>query len=121
MDSQTRRVQAVATQAFLYVGSFVLTYAWQLILRIVEGSFGNASWESSLFPILVLNGIFMPLQGVFNLLVCARPNYLRARRDYPNESNFWCFRRALYGDAIPPNKSKSSKDGASSLSPRSSN
>jgi hypothetical protein len=120
MDSQTRRVQAVATQAFLYVGSFVLTYAWQLILRIVEGSFGNASWESSLFPILVLNGIFMPLQGVFNLLVCARPNYLRARRDYPNESHFWCFRRALHGDAIPPNKSKISKDGASSLSPRSS-
>jgi hypothetical protein len=120
MDSQTRRVQAVATQAFLYVGSFVLTYAWQLILRIVEGSFGDASWESSLFPILVLNGIFMPLQGVFNLLVCARPNYLRARKDYPQESPFWCFRRALHGDAIRPNKSKSksSSDGASSLSPR---
>jgi hypothetical protein len=117
LDSQTRRVQAVATQAFLYVGSFVLTYAWQMILRIIEGSFGDGSWESSLFPLLVLNAIFMPLQGVFNILVYARPNYLRARKDYPNESRVWCFRRALHGDAIQPTKRKKNNDRMASLSP----
>jgi hypothetical protein len=118
LDSQTRRVQAVAThQAFLYMGSFVMTYAWQMILRIIEGSFGDASWESSLFPLLVLNAIFMPPQGVFNLLVYARPNYLRARKDNPNEARVWCFGRALHGDVIQPTKKKKKNDRMASLSP----
>jgi hypothetical protein len=116
MDSQTRRVQAVATQGFLYVGSFVLTYTWQFILRIVEGSFGDASWESALFPIMVLNAIFMPSQGFFNLLIYVRPNYMRARKEFPEETKLWCFHRALHGNVIEPKNNSRMQISASQLS-----
>jgi hypothetical protein len=102
-DSQTRRVQAVATQGFLYVGCFLLSYSWPILIRILEGAVAaDASWESTLYPVLVCSGIFMPLQGFCNLLVYARPNYMRTRREHPNETRWWCFRRALHGTAIEP-------------------
>jgi hypothetical protein len=102
-DSQTRRVQAVATQGFLYVGCFLLSYSWPILIRILEGAVAaDASWESTLYPVLVCSGIFMPLQGFCNLLVYVRPNYMRARREHPDETRWWCFRRALHGTAIEP-------------------
>lgn len=54
-------------------------------------------YEDELFPFLLLQSAFLPLQGVFNLLIFCRPKYLRARQDYPLETRFWCFRRAMYG------------------------
>lgn len=101
-DSQTRRVRAVATQAFLYVGSFVTAYVWTAILRIMESLEFDAEDEASIFPILVLQALFVPIQGFFNLLVYVRPRYLRARVDFPKESRYWAFRRALFGNKVKP-------------------
>ena len=101
-DAQTQRIRAVAVQGFLYVGTFIFSYMWTMILKMIEGSSFDASKDSSLYPLLILQACFMPLQGFLNLIVYARPNYLRCRRDFPNETKPWCFRRAMYGDRVIP-------------------
>ena len=98
---QLRRLQLVASQAFLYVGAFFLSTGWSFVLRIAEGqtSFENeAELEKKLFPLLIFQAWFLPVQGLLNLLVYARPKYLKCRSDFPNESKVWSFRRAVYGD-----------------------
>ena len=101
-DSQTRRIQSVAGQAALYVLVFFLNYIWTMILRIVGA--GEKYWtdehESDLLYLLVLQAIFMPLQGFFNLCVFSRPKYMRICKNYPSHSRFWVFRRAMFGDAV---------------------
>ena len=114
-DPQLRRIQAVATQGFLYVAAFLLSYVIAVTLRIFEGLGGTASDEGRLYPLLVLQAIFMPMQGFFNLLVYVRPNYLRVRRDFKDETRLWSFRRALHGSDIEPQQTASSKLRGSSI------
>ena len=101
-DNQTRRIQAVATQGFLYVTAFVTSYIWTLIIKIMEGSSYDAQDEASIFWLLCFQATFMPFQGFFNLLIYVRPNYIRLRNDYPYETKLWAVRRTLYGDSVEP-------------------
>ena len=105
-DSQVRRVQEVAKQAFLYVFSFSLSYIWTIFLRLMESAGFNAEDESSVFFLLVLQALFYPSQGMWNLLVYVRPKYSRSRKDFPYESRFWCFLRALFEEDIKPRHSR---------------
>lgn len=68
----------------------------------MEGSSYDAQDEASIFGLLCLQAIFMPMQGFFNLLIYVRPNYLRLRNDYPNETKVWALRRSLYGASVEP-------------------
>lgn len=95
--NQMKRIQDIATQASLYVGSFMITYCWAFALRVAESADVQADDEASLFPVLVLQSMFLPLQGVWNLFVYTRPSYLRNRRDYPNESRMYALKRAWFG------------------------
>jgi hypothetical protein len=73
-------------------------------LRILESTETNAEEETRLYPLLVLQAWFLPLQGLINLLVYARPKYLKCQREFHGESRLWAFRRALYGKEIRPTK-----------------
>ncbi|CAB9512288.1 expressed unknown protein [Seminavis robusta] len=101
-DAQTERIRSVAIQAFLYVASFFITQSAFVALRIMESRDYDAEDEDALFPLLVLQTLTLPSQGIMNCLIYARPGYLRARKEYPNESRFWAFRRALHGDKVQP-------------------
>ena len=96
IQSQQRRIRAVSVQAFLYVGSFFLAYIWAFILKVLESIGYEAQNEATIYPILVLQSLFLPLQGFFNLCVYTRPNYLRVRQEYPNESRLWVLRYAWF-------------------------
>ena len=102
---QARRIRAVATQAFLYVLAFLVTYVPAMALRILESRGYGASDESKLFPALVCQAICLPLQGFFNCLIYVRPSYARVRKEHPQERRFWAFRRALHGDKVRPEAS----------------
>ena len=93
---QLKRLQLLASQAFLYVGAVVLCSVWSGCLRIMEASH-NYFDEANLYPLLVLQSIFLPLQGLFNMLVYIRPTYLKCRRHFPNESRLWAYRHVLFG------------------------
>lgn len=73
-----------------------------MVLRIMEGQNYDAEDEDTLFPLLIIQSLTLPSQGFFNLLVYIRPSYLRCRKEFPEASYFWCFRRAMYGDRIKP-------------------
>lgn len=76
---ENERVQAVAFQAFLYVAAYVVSYLPTTILRIYAAANSlNSNDEAQLFPLLVLQAIFWPLQGLFNYIIyCRSPPYLR--------------------------------------------
>mmetsp|Transcript_17956 Transcript_17956/g.29009 ORF Transcript_17956/g.29009 Transcript_17956/m.29009 type:complete len:161 (+) Transcript_17956:63-545(+) len=67
----------------------------------------DADDSNKLFPLLLLQSIFLPAQGFFNVLIFIRPQYMRSRKDFPQESRWWCVRRALYGQVVKPKRTRS--------------
>lgn len=113
-DPQLQRVRAVATQAFFYVAAFMTTYLPAGIVRILAGWGFTAEDEGRIFPLLLIQSLLLPAQGFFNVLVYIRPSFQRTRRDYPNETRLWAFRRALYGEGIRPTTDRACRNPSSS-------
>jgi hypothetical protein len=113
-DPQLQRVRAVATQAFFYVGAFMITYVPAAGVRILAGLDMGAEEEGKFFPLLLIQSLMLPSQGLFNVLVYIRPSFWRTRRDYPNESIVWALRRALYGEGVQPTKDRIQRQPSSS-------
>eukprot|EP00934_Nitzschia_sp_Nitz4_P005674 Nitzschia sp. Nitz4//scaffold23_size168460//81228//82844//NITZ4_002220-RA/size168460-processed-gene-0.124-mRNA-1//-1//CDS//3329543638//5664//frame0 len=89
------RAKSVATQGFLYVGSFLFTYCWAFAVRIMEASGMTAAEEDRFYILYILQAIFLPMQGCFNLLIYVRPNLIQCQKDYPNEPILWSLHRVL--------------------------
>jgi hypothetical protein len=92
---QAKRLNEVATQGFLYVGSFYLSYTTFFVLRALEGMGMDAYQEAQYFPILFLSAFLAPLQGFFNVFIFVRPNYCSLRDEFPELSRFWAWKQAL--------------------------
>lgn len=76
-DRSRARVQAVALQALFYVVIFIITYLPTFIIRIIAAA-QHLTDETKIYPLLVIQAIFWPMQGFFNFLVYSRsPSYLR--------------------------------------------
>lgn len=104
---QIQRTRMVAVQASLYIAAFWACFIWTVILRIMESQNFDAEDEAAIFPVLVLQAVFVPLTGVFNLLVFLRPRYLQTRSTFPEATRFWALRRAMYGETIQEDDSTS--------------
>jgi len=104
--AQNRRLKLVRSQAFLFVASYLLCNIWGVIMT--TGDFLARSEEAELemmvkyYPVALLQALFLPLQGLFNMFVFVRPKYLKYRHDFPWESKYWAFRRSVFGDTILP-------------------
>ncbi|CAJ1945566.1 unnamed protein product [Cylindrotheca closterium] len=96
------KLQKLRTQAFLFVGGFLLCNVIAYALRAREAIVGSGIDLKELpvttFPFLVLQAMLYPLQGWVNMFVFLRPSYLRLRMSFPSESKLWCFRHAIFGD-----------------------
>ena len=58
-DAQVKRIQAVATQAFLYVGVFVLTQTPAVVVRVLDSmNVIHPEDEARIFPLLLLEPSF---------------------------------------------------------------
>ncbi|CAJ1931676.1 unnamed protein product [Cylindrotheca closterium] len=100
-DNQLRRLQLVKSQAFLFVGSYALAAMWGGFMAVGEQQAVTEDEELSLlvkmYPIMVLNAVFAPMQGFFNMLVYARPKYLTTRHQFRDQSRWWAMKRAILG------------------------
>ena len=77
-DRQKERIQAVAFQSFLYVASFMITHLPTMIIRVTSAVAKlHPSDEEKFFPLLLVQAILLPLQGLFNYIIYCRPSYLR--------------------------------------------
>jgi hypothetical protein len=105
---QVRRLWLVSSQALLFVASYLLTAGWLGLLRIIESMAETLEEElemvSKIYPLMILNAFFSPLQGLFNMMVFLRPKYLKWRHEYPEESRFWVTKRAIFGKGVKPTK-----------------
>jgi len=104
--SQEKRLRLVSSQAFLFVASYVVSSWATYILRLFESMATDYVWEMELpynnYALLVLQSIFLPLQGLFNMMVYLRPKYLKTRSDFARESRTWAIRRAIWGCKVEP-------------------
>lgn len=78
--SKSRRV---ATQSFLYVLAYFVTWMFPTVTWLTELIQGK-----TYTPILFLQSFFVPLQGFFNAFIYIRPRYERYRRSMPTESRW---------------------------------
>lgn len=78
--SQTREIHR---QAVLYFLAFGFTFGFIFLAEIMEAILGRGNVP---FAFYVLIDIFLPLQGVFNILVFMRPQVTKLRRRNPGYS-----------------------------------
>lgn len=67
-EEQCLRVNEVATQGLMYVIFFYVAYTPAFIIRVLEGLGLDGEAEEDIYPVLLLNSILLPLQGIFNVL-----------------------------------------------------
>lgn len=103
---QSRRLNLVSTQAFLFVASYFTCNIWSGIMGLADSATHTEAEELAMmvrfYPIAVLQAALLPLQGLFNMLVYIRPKYLKRRYDFPKETRTWAIKRAIFGDEPKP-------------------
>ena len=102
LDKQSRRIQEVATQGGFYVLAFTVSTVTYVIARCLQMAGLDASNERQWFPFIVLHQLFVPLQGSMNMIVYLRPKYALCRSRFSDQTRFWAFRRAIFGESVVP-------------------
>ena len=95
-----RADKQVAVQSILYVVACVSTLIWAMMVRTLESMGFHRESESDFLVLLFLAQLFYPLQGFWNCLIYVRPRYLRWRRRAPEQSRWWCFKKAIQLEAV---------------------
>jgi len=80
--------QDTITQAFLYVGCYVITWG------LPGYSFFRATNIN--FVINLLHSICLPLQGMWNCIAFIRPRFIAVRKKYKNQSFWWALRVVIF-------------------------
>jgi hypothetical protein len=89
------KIKEVATQGFLYVGSFLFCYVPATVLRLIEAFTYNYD-DSGIYWLLLMTAITLPLQGLFNMIIYNRPYYVRIRAYNPSLTWLQVIRSALF-------------------------
>jgi len=102
VSKQQRLRKEAATQGFLYVTTFLLTFLPAFSIQVIEGmvKLGEENLQQ-VYPLLVLNAILLPLQGFFNVFIYVRPNYNRFKAKNPDDSMTSILKHALFDPNIP--------------------
>ena len=90
----------VSIQAFLYVGTFMLSYFWVILLGILNVHF-NEHYETTNPIIIVFTSIFYffyPLQGFWNSFVFVRPRYVKYRKYRPQHTRQKAIQWSFFGE-----------------------
>ena len=99
-ENQTNRIDQVATQSYLYVLVFCLTFACAFLTQSMEAGTPDETWnERDIFPWIVLNQMFFPLQGFLNFFIYLRPRYIAVRSFHLQQTRWWAFCEALRREA----------------------
>eukprot|EP00984_Skeletonema_dohrnii_P027320 scaffold16853_cov105-Skeletonema_dohrnii-CCMP3373.AAC.1 len=76
---QQSQHERVRTQAFMYVGAFLITWLFPTLFQLVIVIGGKFP-----FPLLLLTATFVPIQGLLNLIVLIRPKFVRYKNKNPD-------------------------------------
>ena len=102
LDSQSRRIQEVATQGGFYVLAFTISNVTYAVARNFAVTVDNISDERRWFPFMVFHQLVVPLQGAMNMAVYFRPKYIRCRSRFSDQTRLWALRRSIFGESVLP-------------------
>ena len=88
----------VQKQAFYYVGAFFVAWLFPTIFQLII-----VTTNTFPFPLLFLTALFVPIQGLLNLIVFLRPVYMRYKRAHPTEFFAYAWFRMLYIELMAEN------------------
>jgi hypothetical protein len=88
-ESNSRKI---AKQAAFFVGAFYAAWFFPTIFQIVLVTSGKIY-----FVLLFLTALFVPIQGLLNLIVFLRPKYIRYRKNCPDQFFLFAWTRLLRG------------------------
>ena len=74
----------IASQALAYLGAFYLAWFFPTLFQLVIVISGKYP-----FPLLFLTALFVPIQGVFNLIVFIAPKFERYRRRHLEDNELY--------------------------------
>jgi hypothetical protein len=99
---QRRLTRETATQCFLYVSTFLVTFLPSFAVSVLESilPIGEEN-PNRLYPLLVFQAMLLPLQGFLNVFIYLRPTYVRFRTASPEESVWFIMKHALFDPKIP--------------------
>jgi hypothetical protein len=105
---QQKRIQ---NQAFMYVGAFLITWLFPTLFQLVIVIAGKFP-----FPLLLLTAIFVPIQGLLNLVVFIRPKFTRYKRANHDTNTVVAWFQMLYLEitGYVQGPSRTSEQGTSS-------
>lgn len=83
-NNKRQRLRNVTIQSVSYVAVFLAVNLWPIVVRILDNE--GVGTEASLYPLLVLQAIFLPIQGFGNCVIYVRPRYRHHRQRHPDES-----------------------------------
>ncbi|CAJ1947341.1 unnamed protein product [Cylindrotheca closterium] len=112
-DKQWERVRQVRIQSTLYVVAYLITFAWSAIINILNSRRFQEQYEYAgrlYLPLLVLQSIFLPSQGLFNAMVFFRPRFMATRKKHPKQTRSWCARQSIQFEHIKPSSDLGSQD-----------
>jgi len=102
LTKKQRLAKEASTQCFLYVSTFLMTSACAFTIMVIEGNVPNGAEDlRKLYPLLVLNSMLLPLQGLFNVFIYVKPCYNRFRERSPEKSKWSIVKQALLESDIP--------------------
>jgi hypothetical protein len=78
--TQISRSQQVFSQSLFFVAMFYVIHLIPGIARVYEAVTGHKT-----YTLILAHGVVLPLQGFSNFVVYRRPQYVRLRKQYPNE------------------------------------
>merc|ERR1712003_351822 len=76
--------ESVQTQAYFYIGAFLITWFWPTVFQAVLVTKGTLYYS-----LLFLTAVSVPIQGFLNVLVYIRPKYARNKRPDQNPVKEW--------------------------------
>lgn len=87
LDKQYR---LVTKQALLYVGTFVMVWAFEYIFRIARQIRGKST-----INLLIPEQVFNPMQGFFNFIIYLWPRYVKAKEESTDKSFWWLMQDSI--------------------------
>ena len=93
LDPRIRRERMVFRQCLLFTLAFILCYVGPTMFHLAQWIAGYRSF----WQIVILN-TFTPLQGFFNVMIYARPTYLRVRHKFPSLTRWQAFQQVFAED-----------------------
>jgi hypothetical protein len=93
---ERRRSKYVAVQSLLFVLAYLVTWLSSLILFIIEQVDPDGLAEGNYFAVQLCEMLLFPSQGILDCLIYFRPRYARIRRECPDESRCFAFRKTLF-------------------------